>query len=64
MTIDPNTEAQSDRAAAERLRWEERQENDPNIRKGLEQAAQGYDSEASAIENAGVDEVGDEENPE
>lgn len=58
--FDPNTDAERDRAEAERLRWEERNETDPNIRRDFERAARDYDAEATDLENS----VADEENPE
>ncbi len=48
---DPNTEAQRDRAEAEKLRWEERQEPNAQVRKDFERAAQDYDAEADELEN-------------
>lgn len=54
--VDPNTEAQRDRAEAERLRWEERHEADPNVRRDFERAAQDYDAEANELENESYDE--------
>lgn len=48
---DPNNEIKGDLDEAARLRWQEKREDDPNIRKGLEQAAQGYEAEANQLEN-------------
>lgn len=57
---DPNNEIKGDLDEAAKLRWQESRENDPTIKQGLEQAARGYEAEATELEN----EVGSEENPE
>lgn len=49
--MDPIRDAERDRAEAERLRWEERQEPNAQIRKDFERAATDYDAEADDLES-------------
>jgi len=49
--MDPITDAEYDRAEAEKLRWEERHESNPEVRRDLERAAQRFDEEADELEN-------------